>query len=194
MGFQKRIEEQIVDVISKWDDKNIYAISFLLVYDCSANYKGVNNFPELSIGYNTEEHCGSVDLLSEERWNYAFWSQNNTIILDSENTEMSDCLLEWYKEKKISNVGIELEEDMYDDDMNYVGNGPGGYIELLNLISDIARKIQSNGYIKKRFGTIPIIVHDLEYSWYVYDATKNANPNDEAKTFLDYYHKMLFDA
>ena len=46
--------------------------------------------------------------------------------------------------------------------------------------------IQLNVLIKKRFGDIPLIVHDFDYSWYASEMTKNANPNGEQKTFLEY--------
>ena len=51
-------------------------------------------------------------------------------------------------------------------------------------MSNVARRLQTEGVIKDKFGAIPIIVHDYEYPWYVEEATSNANPNGEANVFL----------
>ena len=51
--------------------------------------KNIENFPEFSIGYNTEGFCEKAPKISEERWNYAFWSQNNQVILSADNNEMA---------------------------------------------------------------------------------------------------------
>ena len=56
----------------------------------------------------------------------------------------------------------------------------------MNLMSDIAYDLQNNGVIKNKFGNIPIIIHDLEYSWYTINATKKANPTGEADAFFEY--------
>lgn len=184
MSFNRLIEEKIKNVISSWNENDIYAISFLVHSDELSSYKGITNFPEFSVGYNTESECDGSSELSEERWNYAFWLQNNETIISSEKSDMADDLLKWYNENGIVDIGVESEEQMYDSEFNYIGKGPNGLIELLNLVSDVARKLQLEGYIKERFGHIPIIVHDLEYSWFIAEATKNANPYGEADTFL----------
>ena len=47
------------------------------------------------------------------------------------------------------------------------------------------KKVLLSGFIKNKFGTsIPIIIHDLEYPWYIIEANKKANPNGEADIFL----------
>ena len=69
--------------------------------------------------------------------------------------------------------------------MNYIGKGPVGYYELLSEVSALAGRLQKSGFIKEKFGrAISIIVHDLEYPWYVMEATATANPNGEADSFL----------
>lgn len=68
--------------------------------------------------------------------------------------------------------------------MNNIGKGPVGYYELLCAVSNVAKKLQTDGSIATQFGNIPVIVHDLEYPWYIAEATKNANPNGEADVFL----------
>lgn len=190
MSFEQKLEKQICDTICGWKNVDIYAISFLVTTNELSTYKGVPNFPEFSVGYNTEADCDAAEPLSEERWNFAFWSQNNVDLISSDHCAMADELLAWYEEQNIADLGLEPENEMYDEDFNYIGRGPHGYWELLTLVSNIARKIQLDGSIKRCFGNIPIIVHNLDYSWYTLEMTKNANPNGEAKTFLEYMSSL----
>lgn len=44
--------------------------------------------------------------------------------------------------------------------------------------------MQTEGTIAAQFGRIPIVVHNMEYPWYIEEATENANPNGEAAIFL----------
>ncbi len=74
-----------------------------------------------------------------------------------------------------------------------LGKGPVGHYELVTIVSTIARELQSEGFIEKQFGKkIPIIVHGLEYTWYDMEATRNANPNGEAETFLKACKELEF--
>ena len=76
-------------------------------------------------------------------------------------------------------------ESCYDSEMRYVGKGPVGYYELLSEVTVVAEKLQKCGFIKNKFGkSVPIIIHDLEYPWYIIKATKTANPGGEANAFL----------
>ena len=97
---------------------------------------------------------------------------------------MTEILFDWYKENGITNIGEE-DDDCYDSDFNYIGKGPIGQYELVQIASEIANRLQSEGYIEQRFGKrIPIIVHGLEYAWYDIEATEKANPHGEANTFI----------
>lgn len=189
MDLEKYLYEKVLPVIQQWNDKDIYAISFYVNYNELNEYNGCSNFPEFSIGYNTEDGCSHASKLSEERWNFAFWEQDMIPIILPENSgnpanEGAKVLFDWYAENGIANIGFEDEDAMFDDEMNYIGKGPVGYYELLCVVSNVAGKLQSEGKISAQFGKIPIIVHDLEYPWYVKEATENANPNGEADTFL----------
>ena len=82
-------------------------------------------------------------------------------------------------------------DDEYDEDFNYIGKGPGGYYELLMQISQVAKTLQTDGTIRSKFGEIPIIVHDLEYSWFSKTATIEANPNGEAVDFIKTYDELF---
>ena len=180
------LEKKLRDVISAWNEEDIYAISFFVYSNESYEYEGYSNITRFSVSYNTESDCSGAGEFSEERWNYAFWRQEETPIIDTDNeNEGIKALFEWYRQKGIDNIGYEDYTACYDDKMRYIGKGPVGYYELLLEITDVAKKLQSSGFIKNKFGRpIPIIIHDLEYPWYIIQATKKANPNGEANAFL----------
>lgn len=185
VSFEEYLYNRALSIISGWDEKGIYAISFLVNANQAYEYKGVNNVPSFEISYNTESDCSGASAMSEKRWNYAFWRQDSAAVIEPDDSdEGMELLFRWYRQLGIKNIGQECPDEMYDEKMNYVGKGPAGYYELLTAVSNTARALQENGEIESRFGKIPIIVHDLEYAWYSIEATKNANPHGEADLFL----------
>lgn len=181
--LKEYLYERVKKEIDLWDEKDIYAISFFIYSNEAFTYNEFSNITEFSISYNTEKDCSGADINSEERWNYAFWRQNEINITDSEGQKV---LFQWYKENGIDNIGYEDRSNSYDANYKYIGKGPVGYYELLTVVSDVANKLQNENYIVNKFGKpLPIIIHDLEYSWYVIEATKNANPKGEANQFIE---------
>ena len=134
-----------------------------------------------------KKNCGDTSAYGEERWNYAFWRQSTTHIINphESNNEGMENLFQWYIANGIVNIGYEDFDNAYDENMRYIGKGPIGYYELLTLVSYVARQLQIEGFVSKRYGHIPIIIHGLEYCWYVEEATAQANPNGEADVFLE---------
>lgn len=194
VDLQAYLEKKLRDIISTWNEANIYAISFFVNSNEMYEYKGHSNVTELNVSYNTENDCGDAGELSEERWNYAFWRKNETPIIEASNdNEGMKILFDWYKENGIYNIGYEDYDACYDNEMRYIGKGPVGYYELLSEITVVAKKLQDSGFIKNKFGRpIPIIIHDMEYSWYVIEATKKANSNGEADMFFAAMKKLGF--
>ncbi len=186
IDLQAYLEKKLRDVISTWTETDIYAISFFVYSNEAFVYKGHSNVTEFCVSYNTENDCVGTGELSEERWNYAFWRQNETPIIKANNeNEGMRILFEWYEENGIDNIGYENYDSCYNNDMQYIGKGPIGYYELLLEITAVAKKLQDSGFIKSKFGKpIPIIIHDLEYPWYIIEATKKANSNGEANMFF----------
>lgn len=182
--------EKIKNIISNWDAPQIYAISFFVESNEAYTYNGFDNVTEFLICYNTESDCNGAGEYDEERWNYAFWRQNTTPIVDTyEGTEETDLLFEWYKENNIHNIGFED----YSDGNYYNAKAPVGHYELLTIASNVAHRLQSEGVILNLFKkAIPIIVHGLEYALYDIEATKRANPNNEAKVFFEALEKLGF--
>ena len=194
IDLQSYLEKKSRNIISSWKENGIYAISFFIHSEELYEYGGFCNLTEFSVGYNTENDCIGASELSEERWNYAFWRQNETPIIEvSEDNEGLKVLLDWYRDKGINNVGYEDYSSCYDSKMRYIGKGPVGYYELLLEISAVAAKLQESGFVKEKFGVpIPIIIHDLEYPWYIIEANKKANPNGEADMFLTAINGLMY--
>lgn len=182
---------KVTSIIDTWCDDGIYAISFF-VYSNEANeYRGFNNVSSFAISYNTEEDCEGAGPYDEERWNYAFWRQDETYVIDLyEPNPLSDLLFDWYQENGIFNLGEEYPEG---DNEHDTGKGPVGHHELLTLASDVAKRLQQEGFIEKKFGKrIPIIIHGLEYTQYDIEATQKANINGEADVFLKAMDELGF--
>lgn len=186
IGLQAYLEQKLRGIISACHADDIYAISFFVCTNESYEYGGVSNVTEFSVGYQTERDCRGAGELSEERWNCAFWRQEETpVIKVADENEGMKILFDWYRENDIQHIGYEDPAACYDHEMRYIGKGPVGYWELLCEITAVARKLQVSGFIKAQFGRpIPIIIHDLEYPWYCMEATERANPNGEADTFF----------
>ena len=186
INIYERIYEKVKQVISTWSDDTIYAVSFFVESNEEYSYRGFNNVSSFCVSYNTEEYCDGAGKYDEDRWNYAFWSQDETPIIDvSCPNELTDLLYDWYAENGILNLGFEDEAKDYDENYNYIGKGPVGHIELLNITAEVGRRLQEEEFFKKKFNkAIPIIVHGLEYAWYDIEATKRANPYNEAADFL----------
>lgn len=187
IDIEKLLFDKISSEISKWDEDSIYAISFFVYSNEAFTYKDYRNVSMFAISYNTENDCPGAGPLDEERWNYAFWRQNEIAIIDiDEPNEYTEALYQWYAEQGIENIGFEDDENLYDEDYNYIGKGPVGHYELIGIVANVAKKLQENGFIKEHFHKpIPIIIHGLEYAWFDIEATQKANPNGEADTFLE---------
>lgn len=184
-NISEKLYLKVKSIMDTWCEDGIYAISFFVYSNMDYQYNGFSNVATFAVSYNTEEDCEDAGQYDEERWNYAFWRQDETPIIDpDEPNELTDLLFAWYKENGITNIGGE-EENCYDEDFNYIGKGPVGHYELLTMVSEVAKRLQQEKYTEKQFGKkIPILIHGLEYVWYDIEATKNANPNGEAEVFL----------
>ncbi len=190
-GFLKN---KICDCISKWKEDNIYAVSFLVLPNEVNEYRGYTNVTEFFVGYNAEKDCQGAGLLAEERWNYAFWRQNEVPVIQAdEKDEGMRLLFDWYAEKGLDKIGYEDYDACYDSEMRYIGKGPVGCYELVSEVATVAEELQKEGFIKAKFGKpLPIIIHNLEYPWYMLEACKKANPNGEAEVFFSAMKELGF--
>ena len=185
IDISEKLYNAVKSIIDSWQEEGIYAISFFVYSNEAYEYNGFSNVSSFAISYNTEEDCEGAGQYDEERWNYAFWRQNESPVIDPDTpNELTDLLFDWYKENGITNIGEE-DDDCYDENYNYIGKGPVGHYELLGLVSDVAKRLQQEAFFEKKFGrNLPIIIHGLEYAWFDIEATQNANINGEADIFL----------
>ncbi len=191
IDITEKMYEKVKSIIETWSEDDIYAISFFVNSNESYEYKDFSNVSYFAISYNTESDCDGAKQYAEERWNYAFWRQDEIPVIDPfEPDELTDQLFKWYEENGITNIGYE-DENCYDSSFNYIGKGPVGHYELLTIVSEVAKRLQEEGYIENHFEKkLPIIVHGLEYAWFDIEATQKANPNGEADTFLKAMKKI----
>lgn len=194
---------KVLNVLNAYDYDDIYTIIFFVYSNECFEYENYQNLSEFSVSNNTEQYFkreyedymktyrGKNDNMdtrengrfSEIRWNYAYMSQDETPIINDENYEM---LIKWYKQEGIENIGFE-DDDCYDEHMNYIGKGPVGYYELLQEVTQIAKRIQKEDYFLKKAGRrIPIIILEYEDTWYTRKATLEANVHGEAYDYLEY--------
>ena len=121
----------------------------MILERCCTKADGDNVSELKPISYNTEEDCSGAEQYDEERWNYAFWRQDESVIINPDYPDsLISQLFEWYKENNIQNIGYQDCDNCYDADCNYIGKGPVGHYELISLISDIAKQLQEEGFIK----------------------------------------------
>ena len=135
--------EKVKSEISQWNEDGIYAISFFIYSNEAYEFKNFTNVSTWAISYNTEADCEGAGPLDEKRWNYAFWRQDETSIIDiDEPDECTEALYKWYAEQGIENIGFEDMDNMYDEECNYIGKGPVGHYELLGVAANVAKKLQ----------------------------------------------------
>ena len=196
MGFQDILRNRILDVLESWEVRDQYAIMLFIYPNETYEYGGYSNIPEITMLYKCESDlpknsypADDTSNADEERWNPAFWwncREEQPIIRFGEPNPIADALIAWYQSTKIQNIGYEDPEQMYDNHMRYIGKGPNGLPELLNVICEIAKGLQNDGIIEAKFGRrIPIILADYEFTWYMVVATRNANPNGEANDYIE---------
>ena len=185
VNISKKLYNVVKKVIDSWNEDGIYAISFFVYANEAYEYGGFHNVSSFAISYNTEKDCKGAGQYDERRWNYAFWRQNETPIIDPyEPNELTDLLFAWYKENGITNLGEE-DDNCYDENCRYIGKGPAGHYELVTMVTEVARRLQQEGFVQEKFGKrIPIIIHGLEYAWYEIEATRKANGSGEADVFM----------
>lgn len=191
--LERYIIEQVLKYLLTIKNKDVYALLILVTCNEGCSYKDIDSFMSVSINYNCNNYDKSIT--EEEKWNIAFWDDSNEyIIIDAEdNKEGAEILYKWYKDNNINDVGYEDEDQMYDENMNYIGTGPNGYKELCLLISKIIYNIKKSSVICDWLKNIPVLILNYDYSYYITDFITIANPYNEADAFLNYYRRNISD-
>ena len=141
IDISEKLYNAVKSIIDSWQEEGIYAISFFVYSNEAYEYNGFSNVSSFAISYNTEEDCEGAGQYDEERWNYAFWRQDESpVIAPDMPNELTDLLFDWYKENGITNIGEE-DDDCYDENYHYIGKGPVGHYELLGLVSNVGSSL-----------------------------------------------------
>lgn len=160
--------------ISEWDKKDVYAVYFGVQSNAVDG-----NIPHFYIGCGRN---GSTHNMNE-KWHLAVFSDNEKEL--TEDKSVADALTCWLHSVGVDNIGYEGKDTMYNESMIYIGKGPAGTYELLELGVGIAQQLFKEGFIREAFGKdIPVIFDDLETTWYCVEATKAANPEGLAEEYL----------
>ena len=162
MEFRAILYNRITEILESWPQQDQYAIMFFIYPNECFEYGRYSNIPEFQMLYKCESDMSQnpvpvfgASSTDEERWNPAFWwdcHEAQTVIGFDEPNPVADALIAWYESTGIQNIRIEDEDHIYDSNMLYIGRCPNGLPELLNLVTDIALELQTNGIIEAKFG------------------------------------------
>ncbi len=173
---------EAISGIDKEKANDIYALSFYI--------ENGSWMPSITIGYNTNEQVKlmveKASSLSEARWNYAFWIQNDLCVFGEEGSGFSSSASidamksEFSKEIKEYNTGEKQNDwSACDDAAAEIAN------RTWNIAAEVAAELHQSNLIVEKFNRpIPIIVHETEYYQKIADINKIANPNGEADEFF----------
>lgn len=182
IDLEQFLYDKVMEVMDTWEyTEDMYVVSFMLYQNDCFTYEDLENLTDFSVGYNTEEWTDGAGPYDEARWNYAFWCENEVPIIDVSNekgivNENFFVLMDWYMQENI-------EPFVYERG----ASNTNGYMELLKVVTKVAKRIQEEGYLKEKLGKrIPIVIHDLDYVDEIIEATKEANPYGEANDFLQF--------
>ena len=94
------IKNRAKEIMSRWYEEDIYAVSFFVYANGAYTYGGFENVSEFHISYNAESDCPGVGQRSEERWNYAYWRQDTAPVINPyAPTPETKLLFDWYREQ-----------------------------------------------------------------------------------------------
>jgi hypothetical protein len=170
--------------------RDVYVVS-LLVYDEEDDPRR----PTITVGFNTEARVAETTPrdgeearwprasdAEEARWNYAFWLQNELLVLgDSERDPRGAALRrEW-----IDEAGLWYSDDDEERDFD-AAMERGGEItaRFVALAVRLVRRLHETGVIERSFGRpIPALIHELEYYDDIAEQNRVANPPELVAEF-----------
>ncbi|AQR96406.1 hypothetical protein [Clostridium saccharoperbutylacetonicum] len=191
-GLKKYVFESIKAEILSWNNnviKDIYVISLYI-----SNSEDDPRRPMITLGYNTmEQYESALEDASdnaEAEWNFAFWLQNEELIIGDnwgENLEDGERISQWIKENNLYYSDEEEDED-FDKALKLGDEITSRFVELC---VEVVKKLHEEGVIEKKLGkALPLIIHELEYYDLIAEQNKRANPKEIIKEFADWILKM----
>lgn len=190
-SLKKYVFESIKAEILSWNNdviKDIYVISLYI-----SNSEDDPRRPMITLGYNTMEQYESAlkdaSDNAEAKWNFAFWLQNEELIIGDnwgENLEDGEKINQWIKENNLYYSDEEEDED-FDKALKLGDEIISRFVELC---VEVVKELHEEGIIEEKFGkAIPLIIHELEYYDLIAEQNKRANPEEVIKEFADWILK-----
>lgn len=191
-SFRSFVYDSIKEKILSWDKNiitDIYVIS-LYISDVLDDPRR----PMVTLGFNTynnfKQSIPDAYDEAEAKWNYAFWLQNEEIIIGDnydENIEDGVRITNWIKD-----LGLYYTDEQEKNDFNYTLKlGEKITHSFVELCLNVVDRLHKEGIIKKKFGKeIPVIVHELEYYDTIADQNKKINPQKTIKEFVEWIYNM----
>jgi hypothetical protein len=169
----------------------VYVVSLYVDFDEGPHHMKVWMY------YNTLSHLRSVVEQGEEpeeaRWNFALWEQDyiTAVGLTAEECEhLADgqsrrLLGAWLHEQGLFHSDEEIASMLEDGDPDlYARWDEQVRRRLLCLIIAVARQLQETGVVLAKFGrSIPLLVHEWDYTSWTLEATRAANPEGLTAAF-----------
>lgn len=191
-GLKKYVFESIKAEILSWNNdviKDIYVISLYI-----SNSEDDPRRPMITLGYNTmEQYESALEDASdnaEAKWNFAFWLQNEELIIGDnwgENLKDGERISQWIKENNLYYSDEEEDED-FDKALKLGDKITSRFVELC---VEVVKELHEEGIIEQKFGkALPLIIHELEYYDLIEEQNKRANPEEVIKEFADWILKM----
>ncbi len=163
--------------------EDIYALSFWYFTEDDDP-----RFPMITFSYNTISNVQSqIEKASNEaeaKWNYAFWLQNDLMVVGGEEDEF---LAQWFEDSPYYYSDEEIDEADDDDDLfdELLELSEDFNYEFIEGVIDVTQKLFRENIIKKAFGKdIPVLIHELEYYDDPINWTIRANPEGLVDEFV----------
>jgi hypothetical protein len=191
-SFKSYVYYSIKDKILSWDDNRLTDIYVLSLY--ISDSLDDPRRPMVTLGYNTynnfRQSIPKAYDEAEAKWNYAFWLQNEELIIGDNygnNLEDGVRITNWIKD-----LGLYYTDEQENDNFDYTLELNDRITQsFVELCIDVAHKLHMEGVIKRKFGkVIPVIVHELEYYDTIADQNKRANPKKIIAEFVDWIYSM----
>ena len=161
------IKDSYKQIIKQFVDRNdCEEIVFFIYSNEEYVYKDISNFFTISIG-----GIPSKAKISEVIDVFDYTDENEEFLLDEDNYDQTAApVIEYLNEIGIKNIGFEDSENDYDENMYYIGRGPSGLYEMVQLLIEIIIELWTSYNINK-----PILFVDYEATWYLKEATQEVN-------------------
>lgn len=191
------LEDIIYQMIQKqmetWEQQlldDMYVLSFYI--ECEDDDP---RQPRLVFGYNTESQVqnslSDASDPAEARWNYAFWLQNEEIVIgDSYDDEASETLP--LRDQWVKSLPLYYTDELEAADFNRAMElGNQIVANFYELVKGVIQRLHDRGDVQRVFGRIvPLLIHELEYNDEIAEMNTAINPVGSVREFVAWIDSM----